>query len=119
MGAGQMRKVWAVSDWIVSPLGNGSEINFDRVRRGETGIRDFVFPDAPDEVFKISWIEDELSLNGFTRFEELCARSLEGVLGRIKIDVDRTLFVLSTTKGNIESGGNGGVDALSLSGSAS
>ncbi len=114
-----MRKVWAVADWIVSPLGNGSDVNFDRVRKGETGVRDFVFPNVPDEVFKISWIEDEISVDGFTRFESLCARSLEGVLGRIKINTERTLFVLSTTKGNIESADNGGVDSLSLSGSAS
>lgn len=119
MGADQMKKVWAVADWIVSPLGNGSEINFDRVRKGESGVRDFVFPEIRDEVFKVSWIEEDLSVNGFTRFESLCARALQGILGRVKVDFDKTLFVLSTTKGNIESAGNGGVDTLSLSGSAS
>jgi 3-oxoacyl-[acyl-carrier-protein] synthase I len=97
-----MRRVWSVADGIVSSLGIGTEDNYNRVRNGESGIADYSFESSPDEKYKISSVRDQVQLDGLTRFESLCVVALEKSLAELQLDPTRTLFILSTTKGNID-----------------
>ncbi|UYQ93882.1 beta-ketoacyl synthase [Chitinophaga horti] len=114
-----MKTVFVAADNIISPLGNTTAANFDEVRRGGSGIRlhnDLSLAAAP---FYGSVITGE-QLAGFkengdyasetrvpdrlSKFETLCILSVKDALSQTDIPVkdERTAFILSTTKGNIE-----------------
>lgn len=93
---------------IISPLGRTTEENILSVLAGRTALSrregDAAFPEvftaaafSPEQV-------SEMALDGFTRFESLVIRSVKDALSRTAVDTasDRTLFVLSTTKADIE-----------------
>jgi 3-oxoacyl-[acyl-carrier-protein] synthase-1 len=95
-----MRSAWIVADSIVSPLGSTSVANYEAVRRGDSGIRGRdMLPGLPP-VF-VGQVEGIDATAGYTRFEALCAEALTRVLTGLTLPADRTLFILSTTKGNI------------------
>jgi len=95
-----MKKVWIVSDSVVSPLGETTDENYRHVRQGESGIRlvnDAAF--SPEPFFGGAMQE---SFDGpFTRFEDMAIRSIRSALAPLTLPGDRTLLILSTTKGNI------------------
>lgn len=96
-----MRDVWIAADAIVSPLGKTSAENYSQVRKrisGVNAIDDRSLADAPVVVAKIPALNIPSTS---TRFEAICAEAMQAVLRDIKLSPDRTLFVLSTTKGNI------------------
>jgi 3-oxoacyl-[acyl-carrier-protein] synthase I len=95
-----MKKVWLVADSVVSPLGLTSEENFHRVIAGQSGVT----PNAnfSDSSAFISQILDLKNNLGVTRFEQLVVRALSELKRQVKVPSHRTLFILSTTKGNIE-----------------
>ncbi len=97
-----MRKVWAVADSIVSPLGFSSEENFGRIKAGESAIADFAFDDDPENPIKAAAIRNRTSYEGLTFFESICSTALEKLFAKISLPRERTLFLLSTTKGNID-----------------
>lgn len=96
-----MKKVWIAGDSIVTALGNSTSGNYDRVRSGISGvnmINDMIFSDTS---FFGSRVKVEASATS-TRFESLCATAITESLKGISLPADRTLFILSTTKGNID-----------------
>src|SRR5690606_20232875 len=95
-----MKHIWFVSDCIVSPLGRSTEENYRNVFSGNTGI---VMAEGHREgnEFHASLMKNITQLPGFTRFESLCLMAAKGALGNFSPDPDRTMLVLSTTKGNI------------------
>lgn len=97
-----MRKVWVVADSIVSPLGFTSEENYGRVMAGETAIGDFSFEDDPGNKIKAAAIRNRTSYEGLTFFESICSIALERLFTKTPLPRERTLFILSTTKGNID-----------------
>jgi 3-oxoacyl-[acyl-carrier-protein] synthase-1 len=97
-----MRKVWAIADSIVSPLGFSAEENYGRIKAGETAISDFAFDDDQDNIVKAAAIRNRTSFEGLTFFESICSIALDKLFARISLPRDRTLFILSTTKGNID-----------------
>lgn len=100
MGAGVMRGAWIVADSIVSPLGETSVANYEAVRSGKSGIRALdMLPGLPPVY--VGQIKDIDATASYTRFEALCAEALTRALAGLTLPADRTLFILSTTKGNI------------------
>jgi 3-oxoacyl-[acyl-carrier-protein] synthase I len=103
-----MRKVWMVADSIVSPLGLTSEANFRHVMEGASGAkRNECFGDSPVCVSHLSELK---STSHLTRFESLAIEALNELKKQVKLPSERTLFILSTTKGNIEVLENGNAD---------
>jgi len=95
-----MRKVWSVADSIVSPLGFTSEENYTNLRKGITGVSLIqAFNQAPVYAAFMPEIKDEIEM---TRFERICVKAVDQALTGLELPSDRTLFILSSTKGNID-----------------
>ena len=107
-----------VSDYIVSPLGMGTHVNYERVKAGasmlrrHTGIWDmpepFVASMLDDGMIDQACAETGISISGHTRFERIAilaaARAMQDT--PINPQSPHVLFVIATTKGNVELLGN-------------
>lgn len=97
-----------VSTNIVSPLGMSSQENWRAVMQGRFALRRLEnYKGIPlpfvASVFTPEQVE-KLAVEGFTRFESLAIRSIKEALTHTDLDVhgERTIFILSTTKGDVE-----------------
>ena len=97
-----------VSTNIVSPLGMSSQENWRAVMQGRSALRRLEnYKGIPlpfvASVFTPEQVED-LTIDGFTRFESLAIRSIAEALTHTDLDVrgERTIFILSTTKADVE-----------------
>lgn len=97
-----------VSTNIVSPLGMSSQENWRAVMQGRSALRRLEnYKGIPlpfvASVFTPEQVE-ELAVEGFTRFESLAIRSVTEALTHTDLDVhgERTIFILSTTKADVE-----------------
>lgn len=96
-----MKQVWVAADTIVSPLGNSGDENFAQLKKGLSGVTLLDDPSLtaiPVQVGKISSIGSTPEL---TRFETMSLNAIRQITTRFNLPADRTLFILSTTKGNI------------------
>jgi 3-oxoacyl-[acyl-carrier-protein] synthase I len=98
----EMRKAFIVADSTISPLGITSADNFRQVADGATGVEQILNPDFGSLPFYLSHCTNIIEAGSETRFEWLASTALSQLQKQIKIPTHRTLFVLSTTKGNIE-----------------
>ena len=93
---------------ITSPLGFTTEQNYQAVLSGSTALRRYEGMWGLPEPFAASLFSDEqkaaLALDGYTFFEALAIRSVREALSHLRLDVtsERVVFILSTTKGNVE-----------------
>lgn len=97
-----MRDVWCVADSIISPLGQTSIDNYAQLRAGQSGIK--ILNDtsiSPQPIFA-SAIDTLVLAAGMPRFETLCAAAIREACRDLVFPPERTLFILSTTKGNID-----------------
>lgn len=98
-----------VSDNIISPLGNTTELNYQAVEAGRSALRHFEGDNVSEEPYIAARFTEEqrldLDIQGLTRFEALAARSAEKAIHDACIDISgqNVVFILSTTKANIES----------------
>ena len=97
-----------VSTNIVSPLGMSSQENWRAVMQGRSFLRRLEnYKGIPlpfvASVFTPEQVE-KLAVEGFTRFESLAIRSITEALTYTDLDVhgERTIFILSTTKADVE-----------------
>lgn len=97
-----------VSTNIVSPLGISSQENWRAVMQGRSALRRLEnYKGIPlpfvASVFTPEQVEG-LAVEGFTRFESLAIRSITEALTHTDLDVhgERTIFILSTTKADVE-----------------
>ena len=97
-----------VSTNIVSPLGMSSQENWRAVMQGWSALRRLEnYKGIPlpfvASVFTPEQVE-ELAIEGFTRFESLAIHSIAEALTHTDLDVhgERTIFILSTTKADVE-----------------
>lgn len=97
-----------VSTNIVSPLGMSSQENWRAVMQGRSALRRLEnYKGIPlpfvASVFTPEQV-GELAIEGFTRFESLAIRSITEALTHTDLDVhgERTIFILSTTKADVE-----------------
>lgn len=109
-----MSVVYIKSNNIISPLGFTTEENFISVKNGKTGIKYYASNtlDIP-EAFSASIIDNELldakfseiSQKEITKFEKMLILSVHDAAKKASFQLSdkRTLFILSTTKGNINS----------------
>lgn len=94
-----------LADYILSPLGAGTDANLDAVLRGETRLR--LHEDAHGEwlpqPFVGSLFDTLPAMDGYTPFEALCITAAEEAIRQSGVDVMQPdcVFILSTTKGNI------------------
>lgn len=97
----EVRKVWYVADHCVTPIGTGSSENFDSVFDGRSALT--IVPEMFGTLSPVASVIDLLSTeSGITRFESISLLALQAFCERHKIVGGKTLFILSTTKGNIE-----------------
>ncbi len=89
---------------ILSPLGATTAENYKQVM--QMGSRLQIYPDKflSVEPFCASLFDNMELICGYTRFESLCIKSATDAIQNCNIDVQNkeTIFVLSSTKGNIE-----------------
>ena len=102
------REVFVVGDYLISPLGRGSEYHFQQLLGGHTAISPVVDPQLADHpiyaarIDEAAWLSDISDNTRYTRLEKLFILALQALIDRHGIPLDdRTLVVLSTTKGNI------------------
>ncbi|MCF0202103.1 MAG: hypothetical protein HUK08_01945, partial [Bacteroidaceae bacterium] len=100
-----------IADNILSPLGRTTEENYKAVKAGRSGLRRFsnicdtgfsgmasLFTEKEAEAFMIE---------GYTKFESLAISSIRQALSKCKEqigDYNRTILIISTTKGNVGDG---------------
>lgn len=90
-----------VADSIVSPLGVTTRANYDKVRQGISGISlvdDSSLSPSPFYGGAIADLPVDISMS---RFESVASMAIENVLAQATLPLDKTLLILSTTKGNI------------------
>lgn len=93
---------------ITSPLCFTTEQNYQAVLSGRTALKRYEGLWGLPEPFAASLFSDEqkaaLALDGYTFFEALAIRSVREALSHLRLDVtsERVVFILSTTKGNVE-----------------
>ena len=97
-----------VADNIISPLGNTTELNFKAVEAGRSALQHFAEDSVSTEPYVAAKFTEEqrqsLEIAELTRFEALAALSAKEAIGKAGIDVSapNVVFILSTTKANIE-----------------
>ncbi len=87
---------------VVSPLGVSTSENYDNIRNGKSGIS--LIDDSrlsPVPFYCAGIAGGQAEENDLTRFEFFCVQAIRDLLAGLSLPVDRTVFILSTTKGNI------------------
>lgn len=104
-----MKDVFVCADNIFSPIGSTTAENFTQCRKNISGIQLHNRQDMSAEPFQAALFPGEIEMPvngnpaGFTQFETLLIRSVQDALKGCSIQPadNRTVLVLSTTKGNI------------------
>src|SRR5690606_38615608 len=104
-----MTEIFISADSLITPFGVGSELAFDKIKSGESAVKKHSNPKLSQQDFFASLIEEndewfsDLNLNeSFTRLEKLIILCLNELISKENIQIsERTLIVLSSTKGNI------------------
>ena len=112
--------VFKIADNIISPLGRTSEQNYQAVKSRKSALALHSLPGLKENVFASLFSPEDresLRIDGLSRFESLVYRSasqaLEDSSGVFDIAGKDVVFVLGTTKGNIELlDGNAGEEDL-------
>ncbi|MDH5474138.1 MAG: hypothetical protein OEX22_00450 [Cyclobacteriaceae bacterium] len=96
-------KIFTISDNIISPLGSTTEANVLAIGNGQSGITKINNPELSNDFFYGAKINYDLpSIDEYTFLENLLINSIEQALSSVDVDLNRTILVLSSTKGNIE-----------------
>lgn len=100
--------VYCLSDNIISPLGTSTLENYSAIKSGHTALMQYTQRwDIPDSFMASLFSEQQsksLFVPGLSRFESIALNSAKKALAETKINVasERTVFILSTTKANVE-----------------
>jgi 3-oxoacyl-[acyl-carrier-protein] synthase-1 len=108
-----VRDIFISADNIITPLGFTTEENAEAILTGRTGISLVEDAKMSPDPFYASLIDTGLLHDRFssyddpekyTRFEQLAICSIKDALSHVNHDLtgSRTLFILSTTKGNVD-----------------
>lgn len=108
-----MHKVYIESSNTISSLGFTSQENYENIIAGKSGVKILETSQLSEDVLPVSSINNielenkfsNLNTNQeYTRFEKLAILSIKDAIDNSSIDLssERSLFILSTTKGNIE-----------------
>lgn len=96
-----------IADNIYSPLGFTTAENYAAVKQGRSMLHSYPAGtmDLPEPFTASLFDWDSVEpMAGYTRFERIVIQSVGRALAQTDIDIssDRVLFILSTTKGNVE-----------------
>ena len=100
--------IYKIADNVLSPLGETTAENYLAVKAGRSALCRYDHHWGLPESFTASLFTEEqheqLAIEGLTRFEPLAVRSASDAILHSGIDVTnpRIIFILSSTKGNIE-----------------
>lgn len=108
-----MKNIYIASDNIISPIGLNTAENMAALKTGRTGIMlhedEKLYPvpfwaSTLDEEEFSERYADFCNFEAFTRFERLVICSIKEALAKCDVDIssNKTLVILSTTKGNVE-----------------
>ncbi len=108
-----MKPVYAIADNIVSPLGFDSGSNWNALLGGKSGVRQHQPSARSPKSFHAALLDEETLAGrfaeigiaaGYTRLEQMYILSIRDAVSRCEVEVqsNRTLFLFSTTKGNID-----------------
>lgn len=109
--SGKMQEVYVVSDAIISPLGFNTAENFEHLLSGTGAIEYHQNSNISPLPFWASLLDRKKidasftpDFEAYTYFEKVCILSISAALknSEIPIDSERTLILLSTTKGNVD-----------------
>lgn len=109
---------------ITSPLGMTTEQNYEAVKSGCSVLKRYEGKWNLQEPFAASLFTDEqmadMLVDGYTRFESVVLHSVREALTHVTLDVssDRVVFILSTTKGNVELLGDEDAEDIEYPGAA-
>lgn len=104
-----------IGDNITSPLGFTTEDNLQAVKLGKTALRHFDSAECIPFPFTASLFTPEqtnsFKTEGLTGFESLAYHSIKSAIASLpEIQSERSVLVLSSTKGNVENLKNSGND---------
>ena len=107
--------IFSIGDSIISPLAMTSHGNFEAVLRGESRLQYYEHPFGLPEPCFISLLEDEkidrafsviydYSVKDYTKMEKAAILAAHQAIeeANIAADRDNVIFILSTTKGNVD-----------------
>lgn len=97
-----MKDVWIVSDCIISPLGYTTLENYENILQDKSGIGKIDAGLFGDAALYGSLIRDLSGSADLSRFEKIAIGAGRTAIGAYTPDKERTILILSTTKGNIE-----------------
>lgn len=100
-----MRDVWIAADNIISPLGSTSSDTYKHIRLNKTGISLVKDGNYSSEPVYLGLLKDfKHESESLTKFESIAIQSIRNALYQVQLDTrsSRVIFILSTTKGNIE-----------------
>lgn len=102
-----MTDIFISSDNITSPIGSTTAENFQRLKENVSGVRLHDDKKMSDVPFQAALFGEDINIHHsgkrFTRFENLVIASISDALqnGKVKAGDERTILILSSTKGNI------------------
>ena len=100
--------IYKLADNITSPLGTTSRANYEAVKAGRSALASHKgLWDIPEPFTAALFTEtqrDLMTYDGFTHFESLVIKSACEALAETKFEISspRVVFILSTTKANVE-----------------
>jgi 3-oxoacyl-[acyl-carrier-protein] synthase-1 len=97
----RMKKVFLITDSIVSPLGIGSATNYNHMLAGKSGISKIENERLSEKPFHAAIIGGIEAAERFTRFENIAVKCVMDAAKNINLPSSKTIFILSTTKGNV------------------
>lgn len=95
-----------ISDSIICPLGFSTQDVYRAILSGKTALRTYESTKEIPFEYTASLFNDrqqmELTLDGYTPFESLAIHCINDALSKASVEINqRTVFVLSSTKGNV------------------
>lgn len=105
----QVNMVYRIADNVLSPLGATTAENYQALKEGRSTLRHYAsYTGRKEDDYVASRFSDkrrkQLTVEGLTWFESLVYHSVKEALAGCSIDVtsNKTLFIVSTTKANID-----------------
>ena len=100
--------IYKLADNIISPLGITTKANIEAVKAGRTGLASheglWDIPEPFTAAILPEELNDQIARDGLTRFESMVVASASEALAKTEFDINspRVVFILSTTKANVE-----------------
>ncbi len=94
-----------IADNIITPLAYGTENNLQAVLAGQSSLHKYDNRFTPAAPFCASMFNDITCIDGYTCFESQCIKAIQGLEPKFEESIlssSDTIFIISTTKGNID-----------------